>query len=73
LIKLGQKMQKNRKFPSTPNNGGQMLAIGLSTITGQQEVVKTGRHSKRQLKTPSKHSSTTKFKKSQIKAAANRS
>jgi len=63
-------MQKNRKFPSTPNNGSQMLAIDLSTITGQQEVVKTGRHSKRQLKMPSKHSSTTKFKKLQIKAVA---
>jgi len=47
LIKLGRKTQKNQKFPSTPNNGGWMLVIGLSTITGQQEVVKTGRHSKR--------------------------
>jgi len=61
-------MQKNRKFPSTPNNGGQMHAVSLSTITGHQEVVKTGRHSKRQLKTPNEPSSTTKFKKLQIKA-----
>jgi len=45
-----------------------MHAVGLSTITGQQEVVKTGRHSKRQLKMPSEPSSTTKFKKLQIKA-----
>jgi len=47
-----------------------MHAVGLSTTTGQQEVVKTGRHSKRQLKTPSKPSLTTKFKKLQIKAMA---
>ena len=63
-------MQKNRKFPSTPNNGGWMYAVGPSTITGQQEVMKTRSHSKRQLKTPSEPSSTTKFKKSQIKAVA---
>jgi len=47
-----------------------MYTVGLSTITGQQEVMKTGRHLKRQLKMPSEPSSTTKFKKSQIKAMA---
>ena len=50
-----------------------MNTVGFSTITGQQEVVKTGRHSKRQLKTPSKPFLTTKFKKSQIKAVAHES
>ena len=49
---------------------GRMHAVGPSTITEQQEVMKTRRHSKRQLKTPSKPSLITKFKKSQIKAMA---
>ena len=66
-------MQKNQKFPSISNNSGWMNTVGFSTITGQQEVVKTGRHSKRQLKTPSKPFLTTKFKKSQIKAVAHES
>jgi len=66
-------MQKNQKFPSIPNNGDWRHTVGLSTITGQQEVMKTGRHSKRQSKIPSEPSLTTKFKKSQIKAMAYRS
>jgi len=39
-------MQKNQKSLNTPNSGGQNHAVGLSTPTGQQEVTKTGNHSK---------------------------
>ena len=63
-------MQKNRKFPSTPNNGGQKNAVSLLITTEQQEVSKTGRNSKRQLKTSRDPSLMTKFKKSQIKVEA---
>jgi len=70
LNKLGQKMRKNQKFLSTPSNGGRIHAVRLSTHTGHQEVKKTGKHSRQQLKTPNKLSLTTKSKKSQIKAEA---
>jgi len=63
-------MQKNRKFPSTPNNGGQKNVNGLSIITDYQEVSKTGRSSRKQSKMSRDPSLTTKFKKSQIKVEA---
>jgi len=63
-------MQKNRKSPSTPNNGGQKNVNGLLITTGHQEVSKTGRSSRRQSKTSRDPSSMTKFKKSQIKVKA---
>jgi len=63
-------MQKNQKSPNTPNSSGQNRAVGISTTTGQQEILKTGKHSKRQSKTPSEPSSTIKFKKSLTKVEA---
>ena len=63
-------MQKNRKSPNTPNSGGQNHAVRPSTTTGQQEISKTGKHSKRQSKTPSKPSSMIKFKKLLTKVEA---
>jgi len=64
------KNTKNRKIPSTPNNGGQKNVNGLLIITDHQEASKTGRSSRRQSKTSRDSSSTTKFKKSRIKVKA---
>jgi len=63
-------MQKNRKYLNISSSGGWICAVKLSTLTGQQEVMKTGNHSKQQLKMPSEFSSMTRFKKSQIKVKA---
>ena len=68
--KLGEKMQKNQKFPNTPNNSGLISVKGLSTITGHQEVSKTGKSSRRLLKTLRDSSSMTKFKKLWTKVEA---
>jgi len=57
-------MQENRKIPNTPNNGGLKNVNELLTITGHQEVSRTGRISRRQSKTPRDPFSMTKFKKS---------
>jgi len=63
-------MQKNQKFPNTPNNGGLKNVNGLLIITGYQEVSRTGKTSRRQSKTSRDPSLMTKFKKSQIKVEA---
>ena len=63
-------MQKNQKNLNIPSSGGQIHAVKLLTLTGHQEVMKTGNHSKRQLRTPSEFSSMTRFRKSQIKVEA---
>ena len=46
-MKLGQKTQKNPKYPSIPNNGGQKIVAILSIITDYQEVSRIGRNSRR--------------------------
>jgi len=69
-LNCGRKMQKNRKYLNIPSSGGWIRAVELSTLTGHQEVMKTGNHSKRQLRTPSEFSSMTRFKKLQIKVEA---
>ena len=70
---VGQSWSKNAKnqgYPNTPSNGGQNRVAKPLIPTGQQEVMKIGSSSKQLSKTPSNRSSTTKFKKSQIKVEA---
>jgi len=45
--KHGQKIPRNRKSPSTPNNGGQRNVVILSITIERQEVSKIGRNSRR--------------------------
>jgi len=56
-------MQKNPKNPSTPNNGGQKIVVVLSITTEHQEVLRTGRNSRRLSKTSRDLFSMTKSKK----------
>ena len=42
INQLGRKMLRNQEFPSTPNSGGRMNVVNLSTTTEYQEVMKTG-------------------------------
>jgi len=61
--KLGQKIQKNPKNPSTPNNGGQKIVVILLITIEHQGVSRTGRNSRRLSKTSRDPFSTTKSKK----------
>jgi len=66
-------MQKNAKYPSTPNNGRQKIVVVLSITTEHQGVLRTGRNSRRLSKTSRDSFSMTKSKKLQIKVAVRRS
>ena len=68
--KLGQRTQRKWKFPSIPNNGGPTNANGPSKTTGHQEVLKTGRNSRRLSKTSRDPTSMTKFKKLRTRVEA---
>ena len=67
LIKHGQKMPRSQESPNIPSNGGQKNTTALSVIIGHQEVLRTGRISRRSLRTPRDLSSTWRFKKLLIK------
>ena len=67
MVKYGQKMPRNQKFPNIPSNSEQMNVAILSIITEYQEVSIIGRVSRRSLRTSRDLSSTQRFKKSLIK------
>ena len=67
LIKHGQKMPRSWESPNIPSNGRQKNAAILSIITECQEVLITGRISRRSLRTPRDLSSIQRFKKLLIK------
>ena len=73
LIKHGQKMPRSWESPNIPSNGGQKNTAVLSIITGCQEVLITGRISRRSLRTPRDLSSIQRFKKLLIKVMVSRS
>ena len=47
LDKHEQKMPRNQKSPSIPNNGGWRNVVTLSITIEHQEVLKIGRNSRR--------------------------
>ena len=67
INQLGRKTPRNQEFPSIPNNGGQTIAVNLSTTIEHQEVLKIERTSRKLLRTPRDLFLMKKFKKSPIK------